>query len=352
MRQAMTLADALPAQNFAAYRETYLAKQLLALETVSRKLNGETFTLQEEARRCFDIEPTWTPEAQFEKAFALYEDALPGSGSIPERLQAWRKHYQLPAEKSHLIVGFMRRAMDEARRRVQDILQLPEGEEVELDTVSDKVFGGENWYLGNYRSRVELNTDLPTNLLWLMDLVCHEGYPGHHTEFMLKEQHLYRENGYLEQAISPIICPQSLISEGIATSAFAMVFTYEEADQWLAEHIYPEAGIVPFTGPVDRKKLREASELITGVECNAAFMLNEGLSDNEVIQYIKKYQMLNDEEAQKGLEFLQDPYREAYIFTYSYGHNLMRPWLAGDDRLDVFNRFLTEPIYPSELVRV
>jgi hypothetical protein len=109
---------------------------------------------------------------------------------------------------------------------------------------------------------------------------------------------------------------------------------------------------VPFTGQVDRKKLREASELITGVECNAAFMLDEGRSHSEVIQYLKKYQMLNDEEAQKDLEFLQDPFREAYIFTYSYGHNLLRPWLASADRLDVFKRFLTEQVYPSELVRM
>ena len=351
VRQAMTLTDALPTQNFESHRETYLAKQIIALETVCRKLNGELFTLQEEARLCFDIQPAWTPETQFEKAFALYEEALPGNDSIPERLRAWRKHYQLPAEKAHLIVSFMRRAMDEARRRVKDILQLPEGEEVELDTVSDKVYGGENWYLGSYRSRVELNTDLPTNLLWLMDLVCHEGYPGHHSEFMLKEQHLYHEKGYLEQAISPIICPQSVISEGIATSAFDMIFIFDEAEQWLEEHIYPEAGIVPFTGQVDRKKLREASELIAGVECNAAFMLNEGRPESEVIQYLKKYQMLNDEEAQKGLEFLQDPYREAYIFTYSYGHNLMRPWLEGADRLDVFKRFLSEQIYPAELAK-
>ncbi|MHB8599769.1 MAG: hypothetical protein ACYDER_23555 [Ktedonobacteraceae bacterium] len=351
VRQAMALTDALPAQNFETHREIYLAKQLIALETVCRKLNGETFTLQEESRLCFDIQPTWAPETQFEKAFALYEEALPGAGSIPARLQAWRKHYQLPAEKSHLIMSFMRRAMDEARRRVQDILQLPEGEEVELDTVSDKVFGGENWYLGNYRSHVDLNTDLPTNLLWLMDLVCHEGYPGHHTEFILKERHLYHENGYLEQAISPIICPQSVISEGIATSAFDMIFTFDEADQWLAEHIYPEAGIKPLTKYVDRKKLHQASELIAGVQCNAAFMLNEGRPDSEVIQYLKKYQMLNDEEAQKDLEFLHDPFREAYIFTYSYGHNLLRPWLEGDDRLDVFKRFLAEQFYPSELVK-
>lgn len=71
VRQAMNLADDLPAQNFEAHRETYLAKQLLALETVGRKLNGEKFTLQEEARRRFDIQSAWTPETQFEEALTL-----------------------------------------------------------------------------------------------------------------------------------------------------------------------------------------------------------------------------------------------------------------------------------------
>src|ERR1700736_3167291 len=42
---AMALLDALPAQGFEAHRATYLSKQVIALETVCRKLNGETFSL-------------------------------------------------------------------------------------------------------------------------------------------------------------------------------------------------------------------------------------------------------------------------------------------------------------------
>jgi hypothetical protein len=349
VRDAMALEDALPEQGFEAHRATYLEKQVVALETVCRKLNGETFSLKEEVQRCFDIHPTWIPESRFEQGLAMLDEVLPGDGSLPDRLQAWRKRHQLVQEKSGLLLNFMQRAAAEARRRTQAFVNLPADEGVEVQTVSDKVFYGENWYLGNYRSRVELNTDLPTDLNDLMYFMCHEGYPGHHTEFVLKEQHLFRERGYIEQAISPIIGPQSVISEGIATLACEMIFTPEGAEQWLAEHIYPEAGIEPDT--IDIAKLRKAGELLEGSWGNAAFLLHEGRSDEEVKQFLIKYSMMPDEEALKFLEFLKVPFQEAYIFTYFYGRQLMKPWLQRPERLTVFRRFLTEQLYPAELVK-
>lgn len=350
VRKAMALADALPAQGFEKHRAAYLEKQVMALETVCRKLNGEAFSLEDEVQRCFDIHPTWTPESQFERAIALFDEALPGEGSIVERQLALRQRYELAREKSGLLVGLMQRALAEARRRTQAFVELPEGEGIELQTVSDKVFGGENWYLGNYRSRVELNTDLPTSVSWLVDVMCHEGYPGHHTEFVMKERHLYRERGYMEQAIAPIIGPQSVISEGIATMASEMIFTPDEAEQWASEHLYPEAEIEPVQ--LDIVKLHRAGELMQGLGGNAAFLLHEGHPDEEVAQYLMKHSLETDRQRiQKQLDFLKDPFREAYIFTYFYGKRLMQPWLQGADRLAVFRRFLTEQLYPAELVK-
>jgi hypothetical protein len=347
VRASMALADALSVQDFEAHRVTYLEKQLLALETVCRKLNGEKFTLEDEVQRCFDIHPTRIPETQFEEAHVLLDEILPGEGSLNDRNQRLRSRYELALEKSGLLLNFMQRAMAEARRRTLEFVSLPQGEEVELQTVSDKTFEGENWYLGNYRSRIELNTDLPTHIGWLLDLVCHESYPGHHTEFVLKERHLYRERGYTEQSIAPIISPQSVISEGIATSAFDIVFTSDEAEQWAAEHLYPAAGIEYTSG--DMVKLSKVRELLEAVDGNAAFMLNEGHPDEKVKQYIMKYKMLPDEHAHKALEFLKSPFSEAYVFTYYYGKQLMQPWLQGPDRHAVFRRFLTEQISPSDL---
>lgn len=59
--------------------------------------------------------------------------------------------------------------------------------------MGDEPFAAANGYLGDYRLRIELNTDLPVNLARLSDLLAHEAYPGHHTELVLKEEHLYRE---------------------------------------------------------------------------------------------------------------------------------------------------------------
>src|ERR1051326_5905529 len=67
VRDALALEETLAEQGFDAHRATYLEKQLVALETVARKLSGETFSLEEEAQRCFDIQPTRTPESQFEQ---------------------------------------------------------------------------------------------------------------------------------------------------------------------------------------------------------------------------------------------------------------------------------------------
>jgi hypothetical protein len=352
VRDAMALEDTLADQGFEAHRATYLEKQLIALETVCRKLNGETFTLGVEVQRCFDVYPVRIPESQFEQGLSMLDEMLPGNGSLPDRLQAWRRRYLLAIapEKSAVLLSLMQRAAAEARRRTLAIIDLPSDESIEMRTVNDQVYIGDNQYLGNYHSRVDVNTDLPTDVNGLLIFVCHEGYPGHHTEFVMKEQLLYRERGYLEQAIFPIIGPQAVISEGIARSAYEMIFTPDEAEQWLAEHIYPEAGIEPVT--FDITKLHAAQELLDyPVMGNAAFLLRESRSDDEVTHYLMKYMLETEEQARKFLDFLKVPFQEAYIFTYFHGSQLMKSWLQGPDRVNAFRRFLTAQIYPSELAR-
>jgi hypothetical protein len=348
VRAVGSLADALPAQGFEPLRMTHLAKNVLSMETVCRKLNGETFSLEEEVQRCYDIHPARIPETQFEEALALTDEALPGDGNLTERLQAYRKRFEMPKEKSGLLVGIIESALAEARRRTTALFNLPADESVEVAVVTDKHYAANNTYLGHHRSHIDWNTDLPPHMNEILDIACHEAYPGHHTEFTLKEQSLYRERGYVEETIALLISPQSVISEGIATSAFDMVFTVTEAEQWLAEHVYPQVGIKP--GAADIVKLRQAEVMLAGVGGNVAFMINEGRSDEEIVQYIAKYLLTTDEESHKFLEFLKAPLVESYVFTYFYGRELMRPLLQGADRQVVFQRFLTEQLYPAELL--
>ena len=106
---------------------------------------------------------------------ALYDAALPGAGSVAERLQVWRKRYELVPDKSGLLATLLQRALAEVRQRTAAFVQLPVGEEVEVQTMTGLPTLGEHRYLGNYRSRIEVNADVPTHLARLLDFLCYEG---------------------------------------------------------------------------------------------------------------------------------------------------------------------------------
>ena len=64
-----------------------------------------------------------------------------------------------------------------ASARAQHV-ELPPGESFTVEYVTGKSWSGYNWYQGNYRSLIQVNTDLPIYIDRALDLACHEGYPG------------------------------------------------------------------------------------------------------------------------------------------------------------------------------
>ena len=347
VRDAQKLAETLPEQDFEPHRARYLAKQLRALETIGRRLQGERFSLQEEVWRCFDLRVEWLPESIFEQAYALYDEALPGSGSLAERLQQWRTSLTLPPEKAHLLPSFLERALTEARQRTQKLVPLPADEHIEIQTISDRPVRAVACYLGNHRSRILLNPEVPFPLPDLFYVLCHEGYPGHLAEMVLKDEALIQQRGYLEQRIGLLYMPQFVISEGLALLAHEMVFDPGEEEQWLAEHIYPEAGISPDFS--DLRKIQRAKDILFGVSCNAAWLLREGRPQAEVLDYLLRYALLSEEAARRELASLQRPFHEAYIFTYFYGRQLLEKILQGPERQKRLQELLTQQITPSDL---
>ena len=347
LRMAGALSEALATQPFEPHRATFLMKQLLAMETICRVLCGETFSLEEETQRCFDIRPTWTPETQFEQALALGETLLPGQGSFSDRMQALNRRYELPPEKSSLVLPFLQASLAEVRRRTHRMLALPAEEEVSVQTVTGRPWLAFSGYLGGFRSQIELNLDVPFDLSRVLEIMSHEGYPGHHVEAVLKDQELYQARGYVEQTLDLLIAPQAVISEGLAVLAPSMIFPPDEEQAWLAEHIYPTAGVEPLA--VDWGHVRQVSEWSMDVQGNAAFLLREGRPDQEVMRYLTRYLMVTEERARPMLVYLKAPFNTARIFSYTVGKRLLQPWLARSDRRMAFSRLLTQQLCPSEL---
>jgi hypothetical protein len=215
--------------------------------------------------------------------------------------------------------------------------------------VQDQPWSGYNWYLGNGRSRVDLNTDLPIYAYRLTDLLAHEGYPGHHTEHALKER-LYTEHGLGEHALQLINTPECVISEGIATLAEKMLFDPHELVRFRRECVYPAAGI---TGDPEREvAIGAARRILRSVPGNAALLLHEeGRDQDDVVAYLQHYGLSTEAEARQRLRFIADPLWRAYIFTYHVGHELISDWLdqAPSERRGRFRTLLREQVYPSQI---
>lgn len=219
--------------------------------------------------------------------------------------------------------------------------------------VAGQPYNANNCYLGEFRSRLDINTDLPLHITELVYLIAHEGYPGHHTEFSVKESRLAREQNRLEHCISIINAPSCVVSEGIATRALPTLMTDEEQIAWHAEELFPTAGF----GHLDARHEHTISAVVAphgklaGAHGNAILLMHdEGAGEDEVAAHLQRYGLLSPEEARKEVEFIGNPLFRSYIFTYRYGGELLDGLFAAqDDRDQWFTRLLTEPVTPSQI---
>jgi hypothetical protein len=323
-------------------RRRWLSAQLVGLETVARRLAGEEMSFVDEVERCYGVAPERVPEERFEAVHEVLEETLPGDGSVAERFQAWRDTNTLSGDQ---LAGLVDSLGADLRERTEQFVGLPEGEVVRFDYVTDEPWAAYNYYLGGLRSRIAVNTDTPLTPTFLIGLVSHETYPGHHTEHAWKERLLVQEGGRLEESILLIGTPQSLVSEGIA-SLGPEIALGEDQQQVVAEHIRDTG--VPFD-PELSQTVREAARPLEGVGTNVALMLHEdGRSEDEALAYMKRWGLSSDLRAQQGLRFITNPVWRSYITTYIDGYRICEAFVGGDPAR--FKRLLTEQLTPADIV--
>ncbi|CAN5735936.1 hypothetical protein BH23CHL5_BH23CHL5_18960 [soil metagenome] len=330
------------------YRKNYLQKQAVAMHTIARKLGGEDIRYEDEVALCFDIVPERLPEVMFETAIAELDILLPGSGSVRERMAAYRANYVIDRDQARRAIDLM---LHECRQRTLAFVDLPPDETVEISFVQDQPWSGYNWYLGNARSRVDINTDLPIQANDLLNLVAHEAYPGHHTEHCIKGERLFRGRGYRELSIQLINTPECVIHEGIATLAESMIFPDSEAAEWKQAVLYPSIGL---NGDAARDgAIQERTTSLRAVAGNAALRRHaDGESAETVVDYLATYTLRSTDEARHRFSFIDDPLWRPYVFTYHVGGDLIGRWLdasTSGERQTRFTRLLSEQVTPSQI---
>jgi hypothetical protein len=320
----------------------WLRDQVVGLRTYAGVLAGEFISYADEVEGCYGVRPTHTDEAVFAAAHEQLEELLPGDGPLAERHVRWENSIRVPAGQVERALAAV---IEEARVRAREQVGLPEGEEVVLEIVHDKPWWASCDYLGDLRSRITVNVDLPMSALELLILGSHETYPGHHTERCSKEHLLVRGRGLLEETLVLSPTPQSLITEGIAVLAPHMLLAGDGGEALAA--VVHDAGIdldLPHALAV-----RRALEPCRWAEVNAALMLHEdGATEAEVYAYLERWGLETPELTAHVIRFITEPSQRTYIVTYSAGRELCGAYVADDP--ERFRRLLTEQVRVRDLL--
>ncbi len=348
-----------PQDEIEQLRREYLDKQLSALGARVRLLQGAKMTFDEQSQALYDsVAPTY-PAEHFQKLVDEIEatGAFKPTGphdhrTLAQRYADWHKAFIIPKDKLDTVFQL---AIKECRARTLAHLKLPPNESFTVEYVTNKPWGGYNWYKGNYHSVIQVNTDLPNYIDRAVDLAAHEGYPGHHVYNTLLEKNLTYERSWMEFTVYPLYSPQSLIAEGTANFGREVVFTKPERRRFEKEVLFPAAGL----DPARADQYYEVQELMTKLSYagnEAARQLLDGKTDPAgAADWLEKYELQDPARAKKRVQFIQ--HYGSYVINYNYGEDLVRQYIEKqggtpdhpEKRWEEFGKLLSSPRLPNGL---
>jgi hypothetical protein len=333
-------------------RYRYLYKQLLAVKGKIYMIRGGTFTFDEEAKNLYDAQPPNRSMEYFTNVINEIDKLLPGDGDINERLTSFREGFIIPKDK---IDAVFVAAVEECRKRTSGNIKLPEGEDFKIEYVTNKPWGGYNWYKGNSYSLIQVNTDLPIYIDRAVDLAAHEGYPGHHVYNILLEKNMVKRNKWMEFSVYPLYSPQSLIAEGTANFGIEVAFPGKQREEFEKRVLFPIAGLDTSLADSYYELQERISELNYAAIEVARNYLDGKWNRKEASDFLVKYGLSTPERAERNIQFIEK-YR-SYILNYSFGEDLVKNYIikkGGTDsnpaaRWKIFEYLITTPQVPSNL---
>ena len=344
--------DLAAAQEIVLLRREYLARQLESLVSRVGLLQGTSMSFDEESRALYDAVAPAHPESHFDSLLARLEPLLPGSGPVATRYEQWRQAFIIPKERLDTV---FKAAIAEARARTVSHIELPQAESFTLEYVTGKTWSGYNWYQGEVRSLIQINTDFPITIDRAIDLAAHEGYPGHHVYNVLLESALVRERGWVEFSVYPLFSPQSLIAEGSANFGIDVAFPGEERVTFERDVLYPLAGLDPARVDEYARVMRLVDALSYAGNDAARRYLDGQIDAEAAASWLHRYALYSLDRARQRVGFIEQ-YR-SYVINYNLGQDLVRAWVESrggtdDDparRWEVFAQLLSSPRLPSGL---
>jgi hypothetical protein len=331
-------------------RKRFLQSQLGAAQARLEQLGGTRLSFADEARRVYGVEIALRPLSDYEAMLERIDRLVPGRGPLTGRVDAFMDRFAIRPDR---LDSVLRAAIGECRRRTLAHIPLPAEEAFTLEFVTDKSWSGYNWYQGNYRSLIQINTDQRMRLGRAIDIGCHEGYPGHHVYNVLLERELARGRGWVEYMVYPLYSPQSFIAEGSANYGAELAFPGAERLAFERRVLYPLAGI-PSEDAEAYIALQEAVEALAGARFTIARDLIDGrITRERAIELTERYSFVTRSRAEQSIAFTLH-YR-AYVINYGLGEDMVRSYIQSlgaepARRWAAMAQILSEPTLPGDLV--
>jgi hypothetical protein len=230
-------------------RRAFLIRQLDAVVARIDIVRGSRPSFAAEARGLFglnvDDDAHASADVSSSRAAVRAElnRLLPGRGELTSRYAAFDSHFRVAPAQLPQVVS---RALAACRAATAAHVLLPEGERIEIAYVPQLAWSAFTRYQGAFVSRIEINSSLALTVDRLVDLACHEGYPGHHAINALVDARFGGRR--TELLVQPLYSPQTLLHEAAASIAPSLAFGDEQRIE-LERELFRLAGLDPADVP-------------------------------------------------------------------------------------------------------
>jgi hypothetical protein len=342
--QLAGMAAELPADTVVGRRRiAWLVAQAGAMGALARWAGGEEIGFVDLVEELYDIEVQLEPDRTFDTARRMLDAALPGTGSLRERLAAHDAGSRIPPERAIAMASELAARL---RTRTRAQLWLPGRESLRIEAARDVPWTTDARYLGAGSSVIRVNLDRPLTFASLVEIAAHDGYPGRHAEAAVKEE-LLVSAGHAELTLIAAFSPQALVGEGIAGVGREVVMS----DQELGLELQRLARSADHRLDLEAELLvQRARRLLSPAVGNAAVALHrDGEPVGEVRSYLAEVALLDDERLDATIAQLTDPVLRTQPFTRIEGPRLASEWLEVHGQTQGFGRLLAEQQTPHAL---
>ena len=302
------------------YQREYLRAMVAGCKMIVRVMQGDAVPYPQQVRDMQQLELSPIGQDQIESLGANLDKLLYGVGyhqpTVAAKVTAFLADSTLPGEE---VASYARDFIKKGRAAcIQKVFSLPEGDGIDdIKGVRNVIYNGNSAYLGNYKGRLSFNIDRPWSVPTFANVLCHEGYPGHHAFYCHWDVMFQQGELPLEGAFYIKNTPTNALFEG----------TPENALHFLGWDDFEED--TPEITPEQKKSFlcgRKILDLQRMYQMNGCYYTNvEGMGQRDATAYMMGSGLFQQSEAEAAYRFFTDATRRTYYPSYYYGR-----WLVGN----------------------